>query len=246
MTAAKNPSAIDPSPSGEAIRIVYHFDFDGEDRVSWEVKLHPDTLTLLPQARSGPPPAWTALDACKCDRCPLEAATSPTCPAALALSDVAQHLSPRPSTTVVDVRVDTAERSYVRRGPFQQALQGLFGLVMPTSGCPRLAFLRPMARFHLPFATYDETIVRSTSMHLLRQYIRARRGGPETFDLAGLSREYAAAGDVNRGISARLRGIGGKDGSRNAVVILDSFARMARMDVDDDFPELDRLFPPTA
>ena len=38
---------------------------------------------------------------------------------------------------------------------------------MATAGCPWTDRLRPMARFHLPFANEAETVYRSVSMYLL-------------------------------------------------------------------------------
>ena len=37
---------------------------------------------------------------------------------------------------------------------------------MALSGCPVLEQLKPMARFHLPFASVEETIYRAASMYL--------------------------------------------------------------------------------
>jgi hypothetical protein len=46
------------------------------------------------------------------------------------------------------VRVHTPQRDYAKRCSAQEALNALFGLVMATSGCPRLAPLRGLARYH--------------------------------------------------------------------------------------------------
>ncbi len=49
----------------------------------------------------------------------------------------------------------------------QQAMSSVLGLIMATAGCPWTDRLRPMARFHLPFASEAETVYRSVCMFLL-------------------------------------------------------------------------------
>ena len=61
---------------------------------------------------------------------------------------------------------------------------------MATGGCPALAKLRPMARFHLPFATREETLFRSASAYLLGQYFLKERGEPHELGLEGLGALY--------------------------------------------------------
>ncbi len=53
----------------------------------------------------------------------------------------------------------------------QQAMSSVLGLIMATAGCPWTDRLRPMARFHLPFASDAETLYRSISMFLLSREI---------------------------------------------------------------------------
>ena len=52
----------------------------------------------------------------------------------------------------------------------------LIGIYMVTSGCPIMDKLRPMARFHLPFASTEETIYRAISTYLLGQYFLEQKG----------------------------------------------------------------------
>lgn len=61
----------------------------------------------------------------------------------------------------------TEERTYSKDTLLQQGLASLLGIVMTTSGCPVLEPLKPMVRFHLPFATLTETVYRMVSMCLV-------------------------------------------------------------------------------
>lgn len=228
-------------PAPGPIEVTYRFKLpDGSERVHL-VTIERKTLQLV--FTDEQPPAWTELDRNKCTNCPLDAAQSPYCPAARGAAAVCETFRDSPSYTVAQTEVVTDERTYSKTGPLANALGSLFGLVMSTSGCPRLNFLRPMARFHLPFATIEDTVVRAASFHLLEQYRSARKGGPETLALDRLAKDYAALAAVNVGLTNRIRSMGGRDSGRNAVVALDAFAKMLQMEIRDDLPILDELFP---
>ena len=100
------------------------------------------------------------------------------------------------------------------------------GLLMPTSGCPRMAFLKPMARFHLPFSTFEETMVRSLSFYLMRQACRDSNE-QEDFTVTSFLKSYEGVSEVNHGLLERIKDIGlSGDADQNAIVILDTFAQM--------------------
>lgn len=80
----------------------------------------------------------------------------------------------------------TEDRAYLKVASLQEGLQGIFGLIMATSGCPHMDFLKPMARFHMPFSSSIETMVRTTSLYLLKQYFNLKDGKPADFLLKGL------------------------------------------------------------
>ena len=67
------------------------------------------------------------------------------------------------SFDTVGVTVTQAERTVYAETSAQQAMSSVLGLIMATSGCPWTDHLRPMARFHLPFASEAETVYRSVS-----------------------------------------------------------------------------------
>ena len=80
---------------------------------------------------------------------------------ALNIADIVEAFQGTVSYDRCLVRCTTPERTYLKKTSITEALFSIFGIVMATSGCPVMDFFRPMARFHLPFATTDETAFRS-------------------------------------------------------------------------------------
>jgi hypothetical protein len=143
----------------------------------------------------------------------------------------------------VSARVTVPERIYLAESiSAQHALSSLFGIYMVTSGCPILSKLRPMVRFHLPFAKPFETIVRSTSMYLLSQYFVMKRGETPDWTLEGLAEIYRESNKVNRAFANRLRAAAQKDANVNAVIILSSFANAVPDTIDSQLEDLQFLF----
>src|SRR6266851_2213586 len=165
-----------PVSQSSTIQIVYDFTFPDGGAKSYTIALDQASLSYLP-SRQEAPPAWARLENHQCGHCPLSPAEHPYCPVATNLSAIVEFFKDKASVAEATVTVTTAERIYVKQLPLQRGIFGVFGLVMATSACPYMDFLKPMARFHLPFSTAEETIVRSVSMYLLHQYFVAKRGG---------------------------------------------------------------------
>jgi hypothetical protein len=134
--------------------------------------------------------------------------------------------------------VHTKERTYFKETDLQTGIQSIFGLIMATSGCPHMDFLKLMARYHLPFSSLDETMVRALSFYLLKQAAKETIGKSGDFKLKELTAKYEMVNKVNQGIILRLRSLGGGDADRNALVILDTFAQLLPMTVGSDLTEL--------
>ena len=115
---------------------------------------------------------------------------------------------------------------------------------MAVSGCPHTGFFKPMARFHLPLASEEETIYRSTSMYLLAQYFRFMETGVSDFSMKGLENIYKNIQIVNTSIVDRLRGASTTDSSVNAVIILDMYARIMPFVIEDSLKDIRHLFKP--
>jgi hypothetical protein len=155
------------------------------------------------------------------------------CPIALNFADIAEQFKDMVSHQEVTVTVTTEERLYSKDTTVQQGLSPLVGIVMATSGCPVMEQLKPMVRFHLPFATLEETIFRMVSMYLVAQYFQKQNGGSAEWNLDGLAKVYAEVGVVNRDFAQRLRDAAKKDANVNALVNLDCFATMVPLAAEE-------------
>ena len=144
----------------------------------------------------------------------------------------------------VDVEVVTRERTVSAHVAAEQGISSLMGLVSAVSGCPLTAFFRPMARFHLPFSTPDETIFRSTGSYLLGEYLRARQGKTPRYDLDGLQEIYDQLTSVNRAVAERLRAASRTDSALNAIVQLDYYAQGMSFNLERSLDQLAAMLVP--
>lgn len=223
------------------VALTYRFTFpDSQERV-FELEMDRDTAELSPPDVPQPP-AWTALAFNQCNGCPLNAAETPYCPAALHLSGVIEGFTDIVSYDKVKVSVESEERHVVATLAAQQALASLMGLIMASSGCPNTAVFRPMARFHLPFSSESETAYRVASMYLLAQHYAAREGGSADLALNNLERVYRGIHSVNRGMATRLRAASRQDAIVNAVVLLDVFSSLVPAAIHDILDEIKPAF----
>lgn len=191
------------------------------------------------------PANWTALSYHTCANCPLVEQGVEHCPVAFNLQDIVGAFTHAISYDKVDVSIETEERTYRKNGvTMQSGLSSILGIIMVTSGCPSLDYLRPMVMTHLPFATISESIYRSISMYLLAQFTRAKSGLEPDWTLEGLTQIYARIDKINISMVKRLQAATKQDASLNAVVILDSFAKMIPMTIDGSLKELEQLFWP--
>jgi hypothetical protein len=224
------------------VALTYRFTFPNSQERVFELEMDRDTAELSPPDISQPPPAWTALAFNQCNGCPLNAADTPYCPAALQLSGVIEGFTDIVSYDKVKVAVESEERHVVATLAAQQALASLMGLIMASSGCPNTAVFRPMARFHLPFSNESETAYRVASMYLLAQHYAAREGGSADLALNELERVYRGVHSVNRGMATRLRAASRQDAIVNAVVLLDVFSSLVPAAIHDILDEIKPAF----
>jgi hypothetical protein len=223
------------------VALTYRFTFPDSQERAFELEMDRDTAELSPPNVSQPP-AWTALGFNQCTGCPLNAAETPHCPAALQLAGVIDGFTDIVSYDKVKVSVESEERQVSATLAAQQALASLMGLIMASSGCPRTAVFRPMARFHLPFSSESETAYRVASMYLLAQHYAAREGAPADFVLNDLERVYHGVHSVNRGMATRLRAASRQDAIVNAVVLLDVFSSLVPAAIHDILDEIKPAF----
>ncbi len=221
--------------------ITYHIHLaDGQsERIA--LAFDPVTFLLRIDAAIADEP-WTDLDFHKCPHCPLAAGSHRHCPFAHALGGFIHRFDAFYSYEMVTVDVVTEDRTVVAERPLQDAMASILGLIGATSGCPHLAFFRPMARSHLPFASERETLVRAFSLHLLAEYLRRGGEGSVAVDVDGLEAKYRAVALVNQGMADRIRAAFAKDAVVNALVILDTFAQAVPFVVREALKELRPLF----
>ena len=143
------------------------------------------------------------------------------------------------SFDTVGVTVTQPERTVHAETSAQQALSSVLGLIMATSGCPWTDRLRPMARFHLPFASEAETVYRSVCMFLLA---RELVGAGEEPGFATLADLYENLHVVNRDMSRRLGAATRTDPARNAMALLDSYTTLLPAALESQLKELKPLF----
>lgn len=207
------------------LSIAYRFSFDNGETKEFSVLLDSETLHMAPPPVTRPP-VWTALDSHRCPCCRFDRTTTLCCPIALNMAQIVEEFKEYLSYDDVEVTVTTAERSYVKRTCLQLGLSPLLGIVMVSSGCPSMEKLKPMVRFHLPFASLEETIFRSISMYLVSLYYRQRRGEAVNWSLQGMDAIYREVGVVNKAFAERLREAAKKDANVNALVNLHCLGEM--------------------
>ena len=105
-----------------------------------------------------------------------------------------------------------------------------------------MSFFKPMARFHLPFSTIEETVFRSTSVYLLRQYFEYKSGKTPDLHLTKLDEHYKKVQQVNKGMLDRINIAVEKDADLNAIVILNAIAQMFSMEIEDNLNSFEYLF----
>jgi hypothetical protein len=190
-------------------------------------------------------PAWTRLEFHQCPSCHLDPRESPFCPTAARLQKLVAEFSATYSCDTALVQVRTPEREIRKETSVSSGLSSLLGVYMVTSGCPVLGKLRPMVRFHLPFATIEETLFRSVATYLVGQYLRQQRGLAPDWRLDGLMQTYREVERVNRAFAQRLQAAVAADANLNALIRLDLFARSFPESVADKLEQFWHLFERT-
>ncbi len=225
------------------ILITYRFLLDETRVLEFPINLDRINLSFINTDKSELP-NWTRLDyEPRCVNCSLRNKGELYCPVAVNLKAVVTLFKDLNSYEIIDCQVLTKERNYFKEDiSIQAALSSLIGIIMTTSGCEHLDFLRPMVKFHLPFASIEETVYRAASMYTLAQYFRAKRDFNSDLSLSGLVDIYNNIDDVNAKLCRRLREATNKDASLNAVVVLDVFAKMIPMSIEETLKVFELLF----
>lgn len=212
----------------------YEFEFEDNTRVQLDIPIDG------PRVRDLEPAEWTRLEYNRCRNCPLKA--QECCPVALDLQEVTEAFRDIISYSKARVRVTTPERIYEKHCDAQVGLKSLLGLIMASSDCPILSQLRPMARYHLPFATIEETIYRTAGAYLLKQYYISQISGEPDMDLTGLENLYRSLQIVNTDFLQRIRSASNQDANLNAISTLFALSAMVSMTLKEQLEEIKPLF----
>ncbi len=227
----------------ETIEIKYNFIC--EDFKKREFSLSIDAKTLvLKNTPKDPLPEWTLLDFHKCSMCSLSSETEKHCPLSVNLIDLVKGFMNLFSYDKTYVEVTTPQRLLQKNTTVQEGVSSLMGLYIATSRCPQTNFFKPMARFHLPFASEEETIYRVVSTYLLAEYVLDKEPQSNKNRFDGLIKIYDNIQVLNLSIVERLRSASKKDSTINALIILDLFAKSLPHTIEESFEEYRHLFEP--
>ena len=225
----------------------YRFTLDSGETKTIDVCLNTETLAIICPPADAPLPDWTRLEYSQCPNCNLSAKTHTHCPIAVNISTVADAFSELSSFQQAKVSVQGNSRLFIKTTDIQTALSSILGIYMVTSGCPIMDKLRPMVRFHLPFATSLETQYRAISMYLAAQYLRYKKGKKPDWALTGFVKMYEEVHKVNVAFTNRLNAVDKCDANNSALIVLDSCAELINFnfEMDEEVPkELEGIFKP--
>lgn len=225
----------------EPIKIAYRIKLKDRSEV-FEFALDNETIELLNPPSPDEAPKWAKLGYRQCSHCPLEAEEHTHCPLALQLSDIIGRLHDTHSIDEVELEVETQDRRVVQTTALQHALSSMLGLITPTCGCPKTACMRPMARFHLPLASEEETVFRVAGMYLLAQYFLGHNGKTGKFDFDGLVRIYEDMHELHKAVASRLQMATESDSLKNAITLTDMYSTLIPMLLEDQLVEIRDLF----
>lgn len=186
-------------------------------------------------------PDWTKLGFLQCPHCPLSSNEIKYCPVAKSLTTLANQCGQVISCENVHLIVHFEHRTYVHYTTAARAMSSLMGLLFATSGCPKTNFLKPVARFHLPLATQEETIYRVASSFLLGKFFSNKAGADNRIDLSGLSENYDDLNIVNLWIAKRLRA-SEELAELNALTELDLFTQIIPISIEEHLADLTHVF----
>lgn len=160
------------------------------------------------------------------------------CKAERAIADVTATFDDLQSTDLVNTAVEIEGRTLHLESPAPRALASLMGLLMASSGCPRLLPFRAMAVFHQPFATPEENVVRAAGFWLIRSWTQGIQLDGDAF--ASLQHAWSNLEEVNQHVSAKVLANTKNDAASNGIAYLDVLAKIGTFGLDS---ALDMLRP---
>jgi hypothetical protein len=225
----------------DQLKITYEFELGSGLEKKFDIFLDKETLALIREKEEAPS-EWARLEFQQCSHCPLNTTLIRYCPIAANLSGIVQEFKDVTGPDKATVMVHVKERSYFKTCSILEGLSPLLGIIMSTSGCPIMEPLKPMVRYHLPFASLDETVFRMMSMFLMAQFLRSRTGKKSEWTLDGLSRIYEEVKKLNKDFGFRMRAAAKSDANIHALVKLNVFAVMMPIEAEKMLKEITPSF----
>ena len=226
----------------DSVKITYRIKL-AEDRTEvFNFRLAEDSFDLITDEVANPP-EWARLDYRQCPHCPLSLEEHTWCPLALQLHGIVDRFHDTRSIDEVKVQVVTEDRHVAQKTALQRVIASMLDLIYPICGCPKTAFMKPLARFHLPLCSEEETIFRVTGMYLLAQYFLSRspsRAGRIEFD--GLTEIYNDLHTLNTSVASRLQSATQSDSSKNAITLMDMYSTLVPLLLEDELVEMRGFF----
>ncbi|MBU0560844.1 MAG: hypothetical protein KKD86_08855 [Bacteroidetes bacterium] len=216
----------------ETIVIDYKFIFDDKTEKIFSINIDTANYDLIRTFRDVPQD-WTKLEKFQCPNCPLNFEEYEFCPVAINLQDILEFFSDVPSYEKVNLAVTTRERTYMKDTSIQQGISSILGIIMVTSGCPVIGKLKPMVRFHLPFASIEETEIKVFSLYLLAQLVNAQLGKEQDWEMKKLNEIYKEIREVNVNIAQKIVDLEKLDATTNAVIVLNNFADSVTLSLEE-------------
>lgn len=221
--------------------------------INYRVTIDSKSMLLVEKKTTAAEPDWTLLEYHQCQHCPLTKEDTPRCPIAKNLHYLFKKFQTVKSVETYSVKVESPERTYFKITDIQNCLGSLFGLIMATSSCPTMDFLKPMARFHLPFATIEETIIRSLGSFLIGKYLQNHDSGIP-INIHDIKKEmtdhYTKVNEINSKLIKRIEHLVNKENSgdadQNAIIILDTLAVLLTMELSKDLEIISNIYMRTS
>ena len=226
----------------EPVKILYRIRLSEQVTEVFDYNLHPETFEIISKPDKEKLPDWTELGFKQCPNCPLKVEEHPHCPMAVQLHQMVDRFHNTKSIDQVKVEVVTEQRTIIKETDLQSAISSMLGLLFPISGCPKTEGMKPLARFHVPMGSEEETVFNVAGMYLLAQYFvnLKNKNGVLSFD--GLIKMYEDLHIVNKHVASRLQTVTRSDSVKNAITLLDMYCSLIPMLLQDQLVEMRRFF----
>lgn len=226
----------------ESVNITYRIKLSDALTEVFDYEMDAGTFEIISAPKAGKLPPWTELGFKQCPNCPLKPEEHPHCPVAVQLHNIVERFHKTRSIDEVELEVITEQRTVAKTTALQNAISSMLGLVFPISGCPRTEGMKPLARFHVPLASEEETVFNVAGMYLLAQYFVNLKNKSGVLSFDGLIRMYGDLHIVNKNVASRLQSVTSSDSVKNAITLLDMYSSLIPMLLQDQLVEIRRFF----